>query len=91
MAKKEDLLDKLCRKPHPNNFTIQELDSLMKKCNCDKFSGGRGSGIGFVHKETKRILQFDQPHPGKELYIYQIKKTIQFLKDIGEIKKVKKE
>lgn len=50
-----------------------------------KFQGGRGSGIGFVHSETKRILQFDEPHPGNELYDYQIKKTIQFLKDIGEI------
>lgn len=45
----------------------------------------QGSGIGFVHNETKRVLQFDQPHPGNELYGYQIKKTIQFLKDIGEI------
>ena len=57
----------------------------MGKCDCKKFQGGRGSGIGFVHSETKRILQFDEPHPGNELYDYQIKKTIQFLKDIGEI------
>lgn len=85
MPKKKDLLEKLCRKPSPNNFTTRELDILMKKCDCNKFSGGRGSGIGFVHNETKRILQFDQPHPGKELYKYQIMKTIQFLKDIGEI------
>lgn len=57
----------------------------MGKCGCKKFSGGRGSGIGFVHEETKRILQFDQPHPGNELYKYQIIKTINFLKDIGEL------
>lgn len=85
MPKKEDLLEKLCKKPSPKNFTIRELDSLMGKCNCEKFSGGRGSGIGFVHNETKRVLQFDQPHPGKELYRYQIDKIIQFLKDIGEL------
>ena len=69
MPKKENLLQKLCRKPIPKNFTKSELDILMKKCGC----------------ETKRILQFDEPHPGKELYIYQIKMTIQFLKDIGEL------
>lgn len=85
MPKKKDLLEKLCRKPSPKNFTIRELDVLMGKCNCEKFSGGRGSGIGFVHNETKRVLQFDQPHPGNELYRYQINKTIQFLKDIGEL------
>ena len=85
MPKKKDLIEKLCRKPSPKNFTTRELDILMKKCNCEKFPGGRGSGIGFVHIGSKRILQFDQPHPGNELYRYQITKTIQFLKEIGEI------
>ena len=85
MPKKDDLLEKLCRKPIPKNFTKRELDILMKKCGCEKFSGGKGSGIGYVHERTKRILQFDELHPGNELYGYQIKKTIQFLHDIGEI------
>lgn len=85
MPKKSDLLEKLCRKPSPKNFTVRELDILMSKCNCRKFSGGRGSGIGFVHVETQRILQFDEPHPGKELYRYQIVKVIQFLRDVGEL------
>lgn len=57
----------------------------MKKCGCEKFQGGRGSGIGFVHTETKRVVQFDQPHPGNELYRYQIVKTIEFLDQIGEL------
>ena len=57
----------------------------MKKCGCEKFSGGRGSSIAYLHTNTKRILQFDEPHPGKELYIYQIKMTMQFLRDIGEL------
>lgn len=86
MPKKSDLLEKLSRKPYPKNFTVRELDLLMAKCGCEKFSGGRGSGIGFVHAGTKRVLQFDEPHPGKELYKYQINKVIQFLKDVGELK-----
>lgn len=85
MPKKEDLIEKLCRKPMPKNFTKRDLDMLMKKCNCEKFSGGRGSGIGYVHSKTQRVLQFDEPHPGNELYSYQIKKTIKFLKNIWEI------
>ncbi len=85
MPKKDDLLEKLCRKPIPKNFTKSELDILMKKSGCEKYSGGRGSSIIYLHTETKRVLQFDEPHPGKELYIYQIKMVIQFLKDIGEL------
>lgn len=85
MPKKDKLIEKLCAKPIPKNFTKKELDSLMKACDCEKFSGGRGSGIGYVHKKTKRIIQFDEPHPGKELYTYQVKAVIDFLKEVGEI------
>lgn len=85
MSKKEELLKKLLRKPIPKNFTKSELDLLMKKCGCEKYSGGRGSSIAYFHIETNRILQFDEPHPGKELYFYQIKMTIRFLKEIGMI------
>lgn len=86
MSKKQKLLEKLCRKPIPKNFTKMELDSLMRECGCEKFSGGRGSGIGYYHIKTKQVIQFDEPHPGKELYGYQIKAVIKFLKEIKEIK-----
>lgn len=85
MSKKQELIKKLCRRPHPKNFTIRDLDSLMAGCNCTKHTGGRGSGVIYVHEETKRVLLFDVHHPGKELFKYQIEKTIKFLKDIGEI------
>ncbi len=85
MSKKQSLLDKLLSKPSPTSFTIRELDSLMKQCGCRKFEGGRGSGIGYVHTETKRIIQFDGPHPGNELYRYHIKMVIKFLREVGEI------
>lgn len=85
MAKKKELIEKLFRKPYPRNFTTRELDMLMNKCNCIKFQGGRGSGIGYVHQPSQRILQFDGPHPGNELYKYQIEKAKQFLIDINEV------
>lgn len=85
MPKKENLLRKLLAKPIPTNFTIRELDGLMSQCGCEKFNGGRGSGIGYVHIATKRIVQFDGPHPGNELYRYQIKMIISFLREVGEI------
>ena len=85
MPKKEDLIDKLCRKPLPKNFTTKELDSLMVKCDCKKRQGGRGSSIAYFHRPTGRILTFDGPHPGNELYNYQVKMVIKFLKELGEI------
>ncbi len=85
MPKKEELIDELCRKPTPKNYTTQKLDLLMKRCSCEKRPGGRGSAISYIHGPTGRILIFDGPHPGNELYNYQIKKVIGFLKELGEI------
>ena len=53
MPKKKNLIEKLYRKPYPKNFTTRELDALMSRCNCTKFQGGRGSGIGYVHNPSK--------------------------------------
>lgn len=84
LGKKQTLLDKLYAPGIPKNFTVRELDSLMKKCNCEALEGGRGSSIKFYHIPTKRILQFDSPHPENTLYTYQIKKTREFLIAVGE-------
>ena len=84
MPKKKNLIEKLYRKPYPKNFTTRELDALMSRCNCTKFQGGRGSGIGYVHNPSKRIVQFDGPHPGNELYKYQIEKIKKFIDEIGD-------
>ena len=34
MAKREDLIAKLCRKQEPKNFTTRELDLLMIETTC---------------------------------------------------------
>ena len=86
MPSKADLLNKLFREKIKKNFTVRDLDNLMNKCDCTKFNGGRGSSIGYYHNATKRILQFDGPHPQKELYRYQIQKVKDFLSAIGEAK-----
>lgn len=85
MPTKKELVQKLTAKRMPRNYTVRDLDALMSKCNCDKYQGGRGSGIGYRHIPTGRAIQFDAPRPGKELYAYQIKAVIEFLKAIGEI------
>lgn len=84
IPKKDDLLQKLFAKPIPKNFTVRELDQLMGKCGCEKYSAGRGSGLKYIHLESKRALTFDGPHPGNALYAYQIKKVKEFLQEIDE-------
>ena len=85
MPPKEKLVEKLCRTPAPNNFTVNDLAALMAKCNCTQGKGGRGSGIRYFHGPTGRVLIFDAPHPGKDLYRYQVRKVIEFLSAVGEI------
>lgn len=81
MAGLDDMLDRIRRKP--KDYTVRELDTLMKKCGCIKGHGGRGSSLQYYHRETGRMLTFDGPHPEKELYTYQIKKVLIFLAEIG--------
>lgn len=85
MPSKDKLIEKLFRTPLPKNFTTKDLDQLMSKCGCNKFQGGRGSGIAYYHNKSKQTLKFDQPHPGNELYFYQVKKVREFLQKIGEV------
>lgn len=86
MPNKDALIKKLMSKPAPKNFTMRELDALMRKCGCRKFSGGRGSGIGYLHEESGRVVQFDAPHPGSELYRYHVNMVKAFFEEIGEVK-----
>lgn len=86
MPSKEKLLAKLYQQRIPKNFTIKELNQLMSKCHCVNSSGGRGSAVKYYHPDTGRVLQFDLPHPGNNLYAYQIKMLKSFLKSIGEFK-----
>lgn len=85
MPKKDKLLNKLMQKRIPKNFTTNDLDALMSQCGCTKHSGGRGSAIMYIHTATNLKLVFDGPHPGNELYTYQVKLVRKFLKDINEI------
>lgn len=66
MPKKNDLIEKISRKPIPKNFTKRELDILMNKCNCTKFSGGegdQGSGMSIM----KQIVYYNLMNLIREL------------------------
>ena len=52
---------------------------------CTSVTPWKDQDIGYYHVGTKRILQFDGPHPSNELYRYHVKMVIAFLKEVGEI------
>lgn len=85
MSRKENLVSRL--KSRPRDFSIQELDTLMSLCNCEKRNRGKtsGSAIEYIHTQTKHIYSIHQPHPGNEIKICYIKRIISFLTEIGEI------
>ena len=89
MPTKDELLKKLFNKVLLKNSTKNELNTLMSACNCEKGQGGRGSGIRFYHRKTGRILAFDEPHPGNELYPHQVKMAEAFIMEIGEYQEEK--
>lgn len=85
MSQKDTLIERLLSKP--KDFTIDELDSLMRKCGCRKINRGKtsGSAIAYLHEKTDRKLKFHSPHPSKELKMYMIDETIRFLRELQEI------
>lgn len=80
MSSRQKLLERFLR--YEKGLTVANLDTLMQQHNCQKYQGGRGSGLRYVHTETGRVLTFDGPHPEKELKRFHIKKVVKFLQEL---------
>ncbi len=86
MGKKDEQTERLLLKP--KDYTINELDNLMKSCGCIKANRGKisGSAIKYIHKSSGLKLFIHEPHPDKILKPYVISLVIKFLRDVNEIK-----
>ncbi len=81
MAQIDKLLEKLYRKPVPNDIRISEAKKIVEHFGCITTSGGRHP-LKIVHKETGTVIPI--PHHGDtvgEVYIGQIKKLIDRIKE----------
>ena len=85
MSRNVKLLDKLKNKP--KDFTYDELRRLLRGFDCIECLTGitSGSRVAFIHQPTLKSLRLHRPHPGNELKAYQIKYTLDFLREIGGI------
>lgn len=59
MGKKEKLTDKLLKKP--NDFTFDEMVSLLSYFGYELKQGGTGSGVKFIKKESNEAINLHKP------------------------------
>lgn len=80
MSKKEKLIKKLLARP--KDFTCEEMTTLLGFFDFDNKSGS-GSGLRFIHRQSKRVITFHRPHPEKELKNYVLEQVIEILRKEG--------
>jgi hypothetical protein len=80
MSKEEKLVKRLLAKP--NDFTYNELRSLLTHLGYVESQSGKTSGsrVAFINENDKHIIRLHKPHPGNELKKYQIEQLIEELK-----------
>ena len=78
MSQKEKLIKRL--KSQPKDFTVDELEQLLKYFGYKKSNSGTTSGsrLRFT-KENGKTIFLHRPHPGNILKAYAIKQVIEIL------------
>jgi HicA toxin of bacterial toxin-antitoxin, len=77
MSKREKAVSRLLSRP--SDFGWDELRALMESFGYELKATG-GSGRKFIDAKTKATLFLHEPHPGKILKAYQVRETLQFLR-----------
>ena len=62
MSKKDKLAERLRKKPE--DFTIDEMESLLSYFGYQLKQGGTGSKVKFIRDESNEVIDFHKPHPG---------------------------
>lgn len=81
MSKQEKRLDRLFSTP--NDYTMDELDTLLKSLGYVEVGKTSGSSIKYYNQETKDIINFHRPHPGNLIKRYIQEEIIEKLKRNG--------
>lgn len=70
MSKQDKLLNRFLTKP--KDFTYDELKTLLGGFGYSELTGGSGSRVAFINKDTAHIIRLHKPHPGRILKRYQL-------------------
>jgi len=85
MTKKDKLLERFLALP--NDFTFDELKSLLESMGFEVENNGKTSGsrVAFIHINFRRHILIHKPHPSKiinKIYLKQIKMELTLKKII---------
>jgi hypothetical protein len=85
MTKKDKLLERFLALP--NDFTFDELKSLLESMGFEVENKGKTSGsrVAFIHINFRRHILIHKPHPSKiinKIYLKQIKMELTLKKII---------
>ena len=83
MGKKEKLIKRL--KTRPNDFTFDELETLLLSMGFEKSNKGKTSGSRVLFKRDNLPIDIHKPHPNNNILNYQIKKILMLLEKEGLI------
>ena len=80
MGQKEKLINRL--KTLPRDFTFEEAETLLKYLEYLRSNKGKTSGsrVMFTRDGYPPIL-LHEPHPQKELKLYQVKQLVEMLEE----------
>ncbi|MFH1051070.1 MAG: type II toxin-antitoxin system HicA family toxin [bacterium] len=83
MSKKDKILKKFLQKP--NDFTYNELRTLLGQLGYKELSSGKTSGsrVAFINETSLHVIRLHKPHPKNILKNYQIEQIIEELQRIG--------
>lgn len=81
MSKKEKLIDRLLKMP--NDFTFDEMVSLLSYLGYELKQGGTGSGIKFIKPGSNEVINFHKPHPNGILKRYILGQVIEKIRKDG--------
>lgn len=81
MSKKDKLIDRLLKKP--NDFTFDEMKSLLSYFGYELRQGGTGSGVKFIKNGSNEVINFHKPHSNGILKRYVLDQVIEKLRKEG--------
>ena len=83
MGKTEKLIIRL--KSHPQDFTFEEMQTLLTALGFHKSNKGKTSGSRVKVMKGNIPISMHRPHPRKELLDYQIRQILDVLEKEGLI------
>ena len=79
MSSKDKLIARL--KSVPNNFTFDEMKSVLESLGFALINQGKISGSRVGFKKGEILIKLHKPHPQKEMAQYQLKQILRLLEE----------